>query len=68
MTQHFTRSTVSASFYCSKCGRFTQHRIDAGRKGPCTECIARLEQSHGAAPKVKADPDAQQTLFPTEAA
>lgn len=44
MTQHFTRSTVSASFYCSKCGKMTQHRIDGGRKGPCLECIAKLEK------------------------
>jgi ribosomal protein L44E len=50
MTQHFTRATVSASFYCGKCSRFTQHRIDSGRKGPCLECIERLEEQHAAAP------------------
>ena len=49
MTQHFTRSTVSASFHCPKCKKKTQHRIDhgvkgAGRKGPCLECIERLER------------------------
>lgn len=53
MTQHFTRSTVSAAFYCSKCRKVTQHRIDhfgeqAGRKGPCLDCIARYDN----APKV----------------
>lgn len=47
MTEHFTRSTVSSAFYCSKCGKMTQHRIDKGRKGPCLECIARYD----AAPK-----------------
>jgi len=41
MTEHFTRSTVSAAFYCSKCEKVTQHRIDDCRKGPCLECIAR---------------------------
>jgi hypothetical protein len=51
MTQHFSRSTVSAAFYCSKCGKFTQHRIDhertgAGRKGPCLLCIEKLEALH----------------------
>jgi len=44
MTQHFTRTTVSADFHCSKCKRVTQHRIDDGRKGPCLECIARLDE------------------------
>lgn len=44
MTQHFTRSTVSAAFYCSKCKKVTQHRIDDRRKGPCLECIAKLDK------------------------
>jgi hypothetical protein len=44
MTQHFTRNTVSAPFYCAKCAKSTQHRIDGGRKGPCLECIAKLDQ------------------------
>lgn len=46
MTQHFTRRTVSAEFWCGKCSRMTQHRIDDRRKGPCLECIARLEAAH----------------------
>lgn len=46
MTQHFTRNTVSAEFWCAKCQRFTQHRIDDCRKGPCLGCIARLEAQH----------------------
>jgi len=61
VTQHFTRSTVSAAFYCSKCGKSTQHRIDDCRKGPCLECIARLEVEHKA-PK-KAAPEKQGDLF-----
>lgn len=55
MTQHFTRNTVSASFYCGKCGLFTQHRIDGGRKGPCLRCIKRMEEQHAAAPKPGGD-------------
>jgi ribosomal protein L44E len=46
MTQHFTRNTISAAFYCRKCGRETQHRIDGVRKGPCLDCIARLTIEH----------------------
>jgi hypothetical protein len=44
MSQHFTRSTVSAAFYCNKCARETQHRIDDRRRGPCLECIARNDK------------------------
>jgi len=55
MTQHFTRSTVSAAFYCPKCKRTTQHRIDDVRKGPCLECIARLEKEHAEAPELITD-------------
>lgn len=61
MTEHFTRFTVSAAFYCGKCGRTTQHRIDDRRKGPCLEYIARLEKQHGELAKPKAE--AQQGLF-----
>lgn len=66
MTQHFTRSTVSAAFYCPKCGKQTQHRIDhadngGGRKGPCLECIARLEAQH--VESVKPEVERQGSLF-----
>lgn len=56
MTQHFSKSTVSASLYCAKCRKDTQHRIDHGRKGSCLECIARLE----AAPKPAPAPQVEQ--------
>jgi hypothetical protein len=61
VTQHFTRLTVSAAFYCGKCGHTTQHRIDKGRKGPCLECIAGLNKLHEQAPKPEAEK--QQLLF-----
>jgi uncharacterized paraquat-inducible protein A len=60
MTQHFTRNTVSAEFWCSKCKKFTQHRVDV-RKGPCLECISRLESRHNLVPKVAAEK--QSSLF-----
>jgi hypothetical protein len=52
--QHHTRATVSASRYCAKCKRMTQHRIDDRRFGSCLDCMARLEQeaqARAAAPK-----------------
>lgn len=61
MSEHFTRNTVSASFYCGKCGKPTAHRIDNCRKGPCLECIARLERLHAETPKV--EPERQGSLF-----
>lgn len=57
MTEHFTRFTVSAAFYCSKCEKVTQHRIDDHRKGPCLGCIDRLNQQHDA-PKPEASKQA----------
>ena len=59
MTEHFTRSTVSSAFYCPKCGKQTQHRIDDRRKGPCLECIAKLQAQHDA----KAEAEKQGSLF-----
>jgi len=65
MTHHFSRNTVSASFYCGKCGKVTQHRIDAdsgqGRKGPCLDCIDRLEKQHQA--RKDPEPQKQTKLF-----
>jgi hypothetical protein len=40
---HFTKNTVSASFWCMTCGCPTEHRVDNGRRGPCLGCLARLE-------------------------
>lgn len=58
MAEHYTRSTVSASGWCAKCQKYTMHRVDDLRKGPCLECIARLEAQHDAKPAAE-----QGTLF-----
>lgn len=60
MPHHFTRNTVSVEFYCGKCGKRTQYRIDDGRKGPCLSCIAKLEEKHEHSPPPAAE---QQGLF-----
>lgn len=39
MPHHFTKNTVSASFWCNKCGKETLHRIDGNRRGPCYTCM-----------------------------
>ena len=58
MPEHHTRRTISAEYFCRKCNRRTQHRIDDRRKGPCLECIERLENR----PKVEGE--AMVTLIP----
>jgi len=65
--EHFPRNTVSVAAWCSKCSRSTQHRVDqgergGGRKGPCLDCIARLEAEHKSKPAA-ASPAQQQELF-----
>ena len=37
MTEHYTRNTESATSWCKKCGRMTEHRVDDGRPGPCLD-------------------------------
>jgi len=43
MGEHYTRSTLECTAYCLRCRKDTQHRVDSGRRGPCLECIRRLE-------------------------
>lgn len=45
MTEHFTRNTESATKWCKKCGRLTEHRVDNGRAGPC------IDPKHPPSPK-----------------
>lgn len=37
MAEHYTRNTLECTGYCKKCQRFTQHRVDGGRRGPCID-------------------------------
>lgn len=64
MTHHFTRNTVEASAWCSKCQKFTMHRVDQdamqGRLGPCLKCIEKLDAQHA---QPKPEPVRQGNLF-----
>ena len=62
MAEHYSSSTVSISAYCKKCGKYTQHRVDGHRKGPCLVCIDKLNAAHDSAP-VKPELARQQNLF-----
>ena len=37
MPEHYTKNTESATAWCNKCNRFTEHRVDNCRRGPCME-------------------------------
>ena len=65
MTQHYPRNTVSVGAFCKKCQRETQHRVDGTRKGPCLDCIARLEAQ---ASLPRKPPRTQLSLFTLEGA
>ncbi len=43
MAEHYTRNTVTASCFCKKCGKTTQHRIDDRRQGACLECLGSVD-------------------------
>jgi hypothetical protein len=43
MPQHYTRATTEVSVYCNRCRKETMHRVDDRKRGPCLECLARLE-------------------------
>ena len=43
MPEHYTKNTLECTVYCLRCGKDTQHRVDGGRRGPCLECIRKLE-------------------------
>lgn len=52
MSEHYTKNTVSATAWCAKCGKPTEHRVDSGRLGPCLRCLrAPLRSAAPAAPK-----------------
>lgn len=44
MPEHFTKNTVSATWWCPKCGKATEHRVDGGRRGPCLVCLSLPSQ------------------------
>jgi len=37
MPEHYTKNVIADTHWCAKCQRHTQHRVDAGRLGPCID-------------------------------
>ena len=55
MTEHYQRNVLEVTAWCNTCKRFTQHRVDDRRKGPCLE-------DHHAGKKPKKEKQKDQTL------
>lgn len=62
MGEHYTRRTVSVTVWCKKCCKITPHRVDDCRRGPCLECVARLDVAHAASVGLVE----QASLFPSD--
>jgi hypothetical protein len=37
VTEHFPKSTLTATAWCNPCGRATEHQVDGGRVGRCLD-------------------------------
>lgn len=62
MAEHYTRNTVSATAWCSKCQKRTMHRVDDRRISICLECADKLERDHESR-KEQEKPAEQSKLF-----
>jgi ribosomal protein L44E len=51
MPQHYTRDTIEVSVWCNVCRKETMHRVDDRRRGPCLQCLKKLEQEAANRPK-----------------
>lgn len=60
MAEHYTRNTESATAWCSKCNRMTEHRVDGGRRGPCLEHLTPVRAK---IPKFDPPEEKQKDLF-----
>lgn len=54
--EHYTKNTSAVQAYCSTCNRRTMHRVDNGRKGPCTEHGGLAEPAKDPEPEAKNNP------------
>jgi len=62
MGQHYSLSTVEASEWCSKCAKYTPHRVARRKLGCCIPCWER-SKAESDAEKAKPKPPEQVSLF-----
>ena len=60
MPEHYTKNTIAVSVWCNPCGKFTIHRVDDGRRGPCLECIRKREEAIRAQGELLKKPEPEQ--------
>jgi hypothetical protein len=48
MPEHYTKNTVSATFWCKPCGKPTEHLVQGGKRGACKVCLAKLDAEKAA--------------------
>jgi hypothetical protein len=67
MSEHYTKNTESATAWCPRCGRNTEHRVDSGRKGPCIDPAHPVPMVRAQIPPLDLPkPPEQKSLFGTE--
>jgi hypothetical protein len=63
MPHHYTKTTVTASIWCNKCYRMTEHHVYGGKRGPCSVCLTKLNEDHDRRVKEEAETPKQTGLF-----
>jgi hypothetical protein len=59
VTEHFPKSTLTATAWCAKCGRSTEHRVDGGKIGPCLDANHPALIPHAVIPKLDLPPECE---------
>jgi hypothetical protein len=60
MPEHYTKGTVSATFWCRKCWKATLHAVHDGRRGRCYDCTEKMDEesrARAAAPAPTRQPE-----------
>jgi ribosomal protein L44E len=63
MHEHYPKATIEVSVWCNRCGKFTMHRVDDGRRGPCLDCMAEQEHESEMRKRAQAHCPKQRSLF-----
>lgn len=62
MAEHYTKSTVEATEWCSACHATTRHAVQSGRRGYCIPCQEKRTAAAATRPAKKPVPE-QGSLF-----
>ena len=62
MPEHYTKTTVGASFWGAKCSKNTMHDVFDGRRAGCHECRKKREEEKAVRDAIP-PPATQESLF-----